>query len=69
MKIVLIIVFMIVDLIFIFSRTRKEHLNDGTDDASTPEIVENRFGNYCNDCGNTIEASHTYCDYCGKKVR
>jgi uncharacterized OB-fold protein len=67
-KIMLVIAFMIVDLVFIFYRTRKqEPINE--DDNSTPEIIENRFGNYCKECGNTIEAKHTYCDNCGKKVR
>lgn len=67
-KIMLIIAFMIIDIIFIFSRTRKQEVNNG-DDTSTPDIVENKYGNYCKECGNTIEIKHTYCDNCGKKVR
>lgn len=68
-RIVLIVIFMIIDLIFIFYRTRKSEPTNNSDDLSTPEIIENRFGNYCKNCGNTIEAKHTYCDNCGNKVR
>ena len=68
-RIIAIFVFIIIDLVFIFYRTRKSEPTNNSDDISTPEIIENRFGNYCKDCGNTIEAKHTYCDNCGKKVR
>lgn len=67
-NIIFIIIIIIIDLIFIFSKTRKNEKISG-DDQSTPEIIENRYGNYCKDCGNSIDAKHTYCDYCGKKVR
>ena len=68
-RVITIFVFIVIDLIFIFYRTRKSEPNKNGDDMSTPDIVENRFGDYCQDCGNTIEARHTYCDNCGKKVR
>lgn len=68
-RVITIFVFIIIDLIFIFYRTRKNEPNKNGDDMCTPDIVENRFGDYCQDCGNTIEARHTYCDNCGKKVR
>jgi uncharacterized OB-fold protein len=68
LKIIFVIAFMVVDIIFIFSRTRKQEPNSA-DDKNTPEIIENRYGNYCKECGNTIEAKHTYCDNCGKQVR
>lgn len=57
-----------VDIVFIFKRTRNNEKKHD-DDINTPGIIENRYGNYCEECGNTIEAKHTYCDNCGKKVR
>lgn len=38
------------------------------DNPNTEEIVENRFGNYCDDCGATIKDKANYCVNCGKKL-
>ena len=58
----------VVDLIFIFKRSRNNEILNG-DDKSTPNVVENRFGDYCEDCGATIDINHKFCTNCGKEVR
>ena len=60
--------FIVVDLIFIFKRSRNKEVHNG-DDKSTPDIVENKYGNYCDECGATIKDNHKYCTNCGKGVR
>ena len=51
-----------------FKRARKkEHVGD--DDKSTLEIVENKYGNYCKNCGGTISYKHKFCPNCGNAVR
>ncbi len=65
---IMFVVFAIVELIFLFKRSRAKQRPNG-DDASTPEIIENKYGNYCDDCGATIDDKHKYCTNCGKDVR
>ena len=39
------------------------------DNTATPDIVENKYGDYCDDCGATIDRKHRFCPNCGKNVR
>ena len=62
------IAFIVVDLFFIFKHSRNKEVRTD-DDKSTPDIVENKYGNYCDECGATIKDNHKYCTNCGKGVR
>ena len=55
--------FGIVSLLF-----SKKDRKQSQDNPTTPEIIENRFGNYCDDCGATIKDKANYCVNCGKKL-
>ena len=46
----------------------KKHHRYSQDNPDTPEIIENRFGNYCDDCGATVRDNANYCVNCGKKL-
>ena len=61
-------IFAAINLLLIFKSTRQNDLAR-QDDPNTEEIIENRFGNYCNECGATIEMFHKFCTNCGKEVR
>lgn len=38
------------------------------DNPATEEIVENKYGNYCKDCGATVVSGNNYCTNCGNKL-
>lgn len=46
----------------------KKDRKNSQDNPNTPEVIENRFGNYCDDCGATIKDNAKYCVNCGKKI-
>lgn len=48
----------------------KKHpgVGNSQDDPSTSEVIENKYGNYCDDCGATIKDNAKYCVNCGKKL-
>ena len=58
----------IIEFVFMFKRARKKE-QVGDDDKSTLEIVENKYGNYCKNCGGTISYKHKFCPNCGNAVR
>ncbi len=55
---------LIISLLFTKS-IREIHTGDNPD---TEEIVENKHGNYCKECGGTIKNNDKYCRNCGKKL-
>lgn len=68
LRLIIILVFVVSCFLTIFKNSRQRETNNG-DDASTEDIIENKFGNYCEDCGATIDDKHKFCTNCGKKVR
>lgn len=67
-NLIIILVLVIFSFLVMFKRSREKEPSSG-DNKSTQDIVENRFGNYCDDCGATIDDKHKFCTNCGKSVR
>lgn len=65
----IILLVMIIGLFLVIFKNSREKEKNSDDDMNTENIVENRFGNYCEDCGATIEDKHKFCTNCGKSVR
>ena len=59
-------VFSVVGIVSILFSEKKHKTSQ--DNPDTPEVIENRFGNYCDDCGATIKDKAKYCVNCGKKI-
>jgi hypothetical protein len=59
-------VFSVVGIVSILFSEKKH--KPSQDNPDTPEVIENRFGNYCDDCGATIKDKAKYCVNCGKKI-
>lgn len=60
--------FIISEILLVFYKTRKNEKHKG-DDIRTPDIIENKYGDYCDECGATIDDKHKFCTNCGKNVR
>jgi hypothetical protein len=51
---------------FLFTKNTKDVKSD--DNPKTFELIENKYGNYCKNCGATIRDKAKYCVNCGKKI-
>ena len=67
LSLIIILVMIVCFFLFIFKSSREKE-NHSDDDMSTENVVENRFGNYCEECGATVYDKHKFCTNCGKSL-